>query len=1572
QTLLYSENFETNSLPDSIVYTGTGLHGKSTMLFSEGLHSDSMRIDVAGDSVVMTTQAFSTTGSANVMLYFDHICKIEFFDEGYVEVSNNNGVTWTRLTGTQYLGASQFAIQGNKFTAAAYTTDWAAGTFAVPANSWWKNEVFDISLIAANAASVQVRFVLRDAQPGNTMPDNYAWLIDHIRVFGAISELIPPVITINPPVIQDTVYSAGPFAISATITDTSGIDTAMVIYTVNAGIPDTIGMVNTSGSLYTGSIPVQPFNTTICYKIVAIDGSVSHNAGYVPSLGCTSFYTKQAMMGTYTIGGTGANYATFNAAVTALNTSGVSGPVEFLVAPGTYTEQLTLTAVVGMGPVNTVTFRSANNDSTSVTLQFTGTGSTNNWVVRLSGASHFIFRKLTIRALSTSYGRVVEMINGSMYNLFASNRLITAGTSTSTTGCIYDYNTLNHYNTYLNNYMEGGYYTIYIYGVNTTSWQKGTVIQGNEIVGSYYYPMYIYYTDSTQVIGNYIHSGTAAYSYGINCYYINNQYRIVGNRVAVTATSSSACYGIRDYYGNYATYNPTPTGYGLVANNMVSITGGTGTHYGLYAYYCNGTEYYFNSISITGGSTSSRSLYQANTSSNTLGQKFANNIFSNSVGGYSAYFNTPAQVTLSDYNDLYSTSTSTFAYWSGNIASLAALQTASGKEVNSVSIQPPFTSTHDLTLTSTTLSGKGIYVASVPYDIKGYPRSPAPTIGAYEVPLLPKDAGAVSFVTPTSQSVIGESQLIPITVMIVNMGTDSLTSVDVHYRINGGPVVSATYTGLLFQFQTDSIAMPPFISPAGQVQIKAWTTLSGDTNFFNDTAYFTYYGIPLQDAKMRRIIPYADPCGLALETVRVVIENVGSATIPANFSASFKLDNTATVVTHTVPDSIPVNDSIIFSFPTPVNLTATVDTTFKLFAWVTLTGDYVQTNDTTSLDIESKIVPPPPTVTTPVNIPYGAQATLNATSTLPIIWYATDTSTVKLDTGNTFVTPYLFDTTTFWVQAGSALGAPSSLYTGTQSSNYAAAQTRGFHFTAPVDMIITELMVPNTVTAGTQYIQVVKFSGYPVVYPGGSPFTTLATITNAPFNVPQPVNIVIQTGDEIGIIGGSNSSGTTMNMSYGASQVPSSIGGIPVVLTRLVYQSPLVSGPAASGTIGLEVSASIGRIDMKYVVGGTGCPSNRIPVVVNTALPPPVDAGISSVLNPVVNTTSGTPTPITMNLKNFGLDTLFSANIVWSLNNVIQDTFPWTGSLPFNQTLPVTIDTASFAGGSYCIKSWTYLPNGITDSVNSNDTAVSCFNACMAGTYTIGPSATGTYDFNSFNSAVTTLVTSGICGPIVFDVYPGTYTEQVTIPQINGMDINNTITFRGTGDSTQAILEFSASSTANWTLRLDGADYTRFEKLTIRALNATTGRVIELINGAQNNRFAHNQIITVGTSSSTTACIYDYNTLNHYNTYLNNYMNGGYYGMYIYGVSSTSWEKGTVIKGNTIRGTYYYPIYVYYGDSVEVIGNLVDSVVGNYSYGINLYYTNNYYRIVGNTVRITGTSGTSYGIRDYYCNYYSY
>jgi len=295
QTLVFHENFDGTSGADSVTAVPSSSWGLSGQLFASPLKSDSAVVTL-GDTSSLITNSFSTSGNSYVILEFDQICKIDFFDAAEILVSTNNGSTWTQLTAAQYLGSGQFSTFGNKFTAVSYPTLWAGSNpYVIPQNTWWKHETFDISSLASNAANVKVKFRLRDGT-NNGASNNYGWLIDNIEVNAAPGELIPPVINLVAPILVDSVYSLGPFGIYADITDASGIDTALLIYQRNNAALDTVGMIHLYGNTYYGlidTIPTFNIGDSVCYRIKAIDNSIMSNEAFLPSsYTCKKFIIK--------------------------------------------------------------------------------------------------------------------------------------------------------------------------------------------------------------------------------------------------------------------------------------------------------------------------------------------------------------------------------------------------------------------------------------------------------------------------------------------------------------------------------------------------------------------------------------------------------------------------------------------------------------------------------------------------------------------------------------------------------------------------------------------------------------------------------------------------------------------------------------------------------------------------------------------------------------------------------------------------------------------------------------------------------------------------------------------------------------------------------------------------------------------------------------------------------------------------------------------------------------------------------------------------------------------------------
>ena len=204
------------------------------------------------------------------------------------------------------------------------------------------------------------------------------------------------------------------------------------------------------------------------------------------------------------------------------------------------------------------------------------------------------------------------------------------------------------------------------------------------------------------------------------------------------------------------------------------------------------------------------------------------------------------------------------------------------------------------------------------------------------------------------------------------------------------------------------------------------------------------------------------------------------------------------------------------------------------------------------------------------------------------------------------------------------------------------------------------------------------------------------------------------------------------------------------------------------------------------------------------------------------------------------------------------------------------------------------------------------FGQPLSGIYSIAASGG---DYSSITSAVNDLVLNGVNAPVVFNISTGTYPEQVTIPEIGGSSAINTISFQSaSGDSTDVVIQYSANSSAdNWVVKLDGADYISFKHLTIKATGTSYyAYAVHLINGAEHNVFENN-IIQSSTSSSSSArpVVLYAGALNQYNTFENNVIEGGYYGIYCRGTYSSSLAQSNVFKGNEIKDFYQREIYAY-------------------------------------------------------------
>jgi hypothetical protein len=109
-----------------------------------------------------------------------------------------------------------------------------------------------------------------------------------------------------------------------------------------------------------------------------------------------------------------------------------------------------------------------------------------------------------------------------------------------------------------------------------------------------------------------------------------------------------------------------------------------------------------------------------------------------------------------------------------------------------------------------------------------------------------------------------------------------------------------------------------------------------------------------------------------------------------------------------------------------------------------------------------------------------------------------------------------------------------------------------------------------------------------------------------------------------------------------------------------------------------------------------------------------LDAGINNPQGVSGTFCSATVTP-QITISNSGTNVLTSATINYGFNGVLNQTYPWTGSLNQYQTAVVTLPSSTLAGGTYSFDAVVVSPNGALDENAANNTITSSFVTVVNG-----------------------------------------------------------------------------------------------------------------------------------------------------------------------------------------------------------------------------------------------------------------
>ena len=362
----------------------------------------------------------------------------------------------------------------------------------------------------------------------------------------------------------------------------------------------------------------------------------------------------------------------------------------------------------------------------------------------------------------------------------------------------------------------------------------------------------------------------------------------------------------------------------------------------------------------------------------------------------------------------------------------------------------------------------------------------------------------------------------------------------------------------------------------------------------------------------------------------------------------------------------------------------------------------------------------------------------------------------------------------------------------------------------------------------------------------------------------------------------------------------------------------------------------------------------------------PNDAGIASIDSPR-DFCAGTQ-DVTVTLRNYGTNQLTSATVNWTINGVPQTAYNWTGLLDTTSDVAretqITLGSESFlANTPYTIAVWTGMPNGVADTINTNDTASIIARAAIAGTFTIGGASP---DYATFTDAVNDLNSYGLCGPAVFNVRPGTYNEQIVLEAIDGSSAANTVTFRSeTGNAADVTLTYNATSSgSNYVVRLTGASFIIFEDFTVTATGSSYAHAVEIESNSTDNTLQRLvlQGVTTTSSSDNRAVVYSPSgSLNHRTVIRDCELRDGSYGMYLRGTSTSSLEEDVEITNCEFTGQYYRPFYSYYLGRLKFHDNVVD-FQSSYSGAYFAYIYNNADVSVERNVFFSDGGRTRYGV----------
>lgn len=1063
---------------------------------------------------------------------------------------------------------------------------------------------------------------------------------------------------------------------------------------------------------------------------------------------------------------------------------GVNGAVVFTVYDTVYNNvSIEITAISGASASNTVTFRSRNGDSSRCVLKnASSSSSTGDFVLHLNGADYLRFEKIGFERTGTNtYCTVVQLSNDADYNTFT--RCYLRGRrmpSSSSLGFQYGIGSCFYF-TGNADYTEITQCRL-LYGYNgiyAATTCSGNLFQRNTLDTSGSSGMYITSQTGLKVLNNQMRMGDFGANQG---HYVSYALRIessasmvvAGNRIQMLAVNGQVVRAVIIASTTSSAAAPT-----LVYNNFIYNAGGTGDCTGFAVYACSYLNFHHNNVYINSSLSSSAGYYHYPQYSNSY-IRLVNNNFINKGSGYA--INVPGtninDIDSLDYNNYFSNGTNLGNWNATNYSSLSAWKSGTGRDANSLNVDPGYASNTDLHVSNISINGKGMRSYWVIADIDGELRdTTSPDIGADEFFPATRDVGITTLDSP-SVFCAGTHR---VKIRFQNYGIDTLKSVQIQWQVNAVAQTPVSWTGVLAPGASSaSIPLGNYSFAANTpYALRIWTRIPNglaDQKPVNDTLKIT------RMAGLSGSYTLGDTAGTDFKSFNDAITAMSSRGICGSVTFNVRPGIYNEQITLTQLPGMGQNNPVLFkntssdSSRVVITLASTTATGNNNAALQLRGADYVGfrgiTFERTGTNPYGHVIHilngsnansftncrflglrPLTSNLNAINI-WSDQSQDNGNvfrncyvkfGTYNVL-YTGDATTRESGTvfeGNLFDSAYnyavnialndqiRFDGNRF----GNIISPLSGNYLVQLNDCDGALRIQSNHFTQGNAEAALNLIKCNTTSAAPGIIAnnaFMKASGRGIYLDScthlkmvfNSMYFSSGSGTNAGFYTSSNASanlqllnncLYMQGGDVLYISGSGQISASNYNNFYTRG-------------TQFAYWgTPLSNLAALRSMSGMDQNSLsldpyfMGPLNLHLLnpgLKGAGIPvagvSRDFDGELRDTLTPDIgadefkladlDAGITQLYKPFSNDCAAV-LPIEVVIKNYGGDTLTSADIHWTAAGVPQTTFRWTGSLLNKQSDTVQIGTYNFLAllnPKFVV--WSNAPNGGTDAIRFNDT----------------------------------------------------------------------------------------------------------------------------------------------------------------------------------------------------------------------------------------------------------------------------